>query len=91
MAEADPEISLENSRPADGAAMTGEPVRKRNRARLALMLSVPLALLVAGVFYWLSLQGKVTTDNAYVQQDKVSVSALVGGEITEVLVGEATA
>ena len=88
MAEADPEISLENSGPADRTAMASEPARKRQWSRLALMLSVPLALLVAGAFYWLSLQGQVTTDNAYVQQDKVSVSALVGGEITEVLVGE---
>ncbi|MXO50283.1 HlyD family efflux transporter periplasmic adaptor subunit [Erythrobacter gaetbuli] len=88
MAEADPEISLENSGPADRTAMTSEPARKRQWSRVALMLSVPLALLVAGAFYWLSLQGQVTTDNAYVQQDKVSVSALVGGEITEVLVGE---
>ena len=50
------------------------------------MLALPLALLVAGGVYWWSLQGKVTTDNAYVQQDKVSVGAEVGGRIVAVMV-----
>ncbi|MCB5424270.1 HlyD family secretion protein [Altererythrobacter sp. CC-YST694] len=52
------------------------------------MLAVPLALAVGAVFYWMSLQGKVSTDNAYVKQDKVSVSSLVGGTIVDVLVKE---
>lgn len=60
----------------------------RRWGRLALMLAVPLALVVGAVFYWISLQGKVTTDNAYVKQDKVSVSSLVGGTIVDVLVKE---
>ncbi len=85
MAEADPHIAVE------AAPTVDEPVdatRQRNWKRLALMVSVPLAMLIAGGFYWLSLQGQVSTDNAYVQQDKVSVSALVGGEIVDVFVGE---
>ncbi|MFA6219185.1 MAG: HlyD family secretion protein [Erythrobacter sp.] len=84
MAEADPQIA------AESGTVIHETIapRRRNRGRLALMLSVPLALLVGGLVYWLSLQGKVSTDNAYVQQDQVSVSALVGGEIVEVPVRE---
>ena len=78
MAEADPQI-----------AVTAEPTRpKRRWGRLTLMLSVPLLLLIGAIGYWLSLQGKVTTDNAYVQLDKVSVSAEVGGQIVAVMVRE---
>ena len=87
MAEADPQIRPETAAPVlatEDTAVSAEP--KRKWGRLALMLSVPLALLVAGGLYWMSLQGKVSTDNAYVQQDKVAVSALVGGEIVEAFV-----
>ena len=52
------------------------------------MLVVPLLVIIGGAFYWQSLQGHVATDNAYVQQDKVSVSAQVGGRIIEVLARE---
>jgi membrane fusion protein, multidrug efflux system len=55
------------------------------------MLALPLALLVGGVLYWWSTQGKASTDNAYVQQDKVSVSAEVGGKIVAVAVAEGQA
>ncbi len=37
------------------------------------MGTVPLLIIAGAVTYWQSLQGKVSTDNAYVQQDKVSV------------------
>ncbi|WP_328598113.1 HlyD family secretion protein [Croceibacterium salegens] len=47
-----------------------------------------MALLIAGFIYWQGLQGKVSTDNAYVQQDMVAVSAEVGGKIVEVLTKE---
>ena len=60
----------------------------RRWGRLALMLAVPLALLVGGIVYWQSLQGKVSTDNAYVKQDMVAVSAEVGGKIRQVFVHE---
>ncbi len=86
MAEADPQIESGSAVAAADNAAAATP--KRKWGRLALMLSVPLMLLVAGGIYWLSLQGQVSTDNAYVQQDKVSVSAQVGGEIVEVLVGD---
>ncbi|WP_166945329.1 HlyD family secretion protein [Sphingopyxis panaciterrae] len=55
------------------------------RTRL-LMFSVPLVLIAAGGYYWLTSGGSVSTDNAYVQMDKVSVAAEVGGRITEVAV-----
>jgi len=52
------------------------------------MLAIPLLILIAGVIYWQSLQGKVSTDNAYVHVDKVSVSAQVSGKIVEIMVRE---
>ena len=52
------------------------------------MLSLPLALVVGALLYWQSLQGKVSTDNAYLKQDKVSISAEVGGRIVDVMVRE---
>ena len=63
-----------------------KPAKKRRR--LALMLSVPLLILLVGAYLWLTSGRYVSTDNAYVQQDKVSVSAEVTGPIREVLVRE---
>jgi len=80
MAEADP--SLQESK-ADQA-----PAAPRRWGRLLLMLSVPLALLIGGFIYWQGLQGKVSTDNAYIQQDMVAVSSEVGGKIVDVRVRE---
>ncbi|HVR91210.1 MAG TPA: HlyD family secretion protein [Novosphingobium sp.] len=91
MAEADPAfpeqatLSQQDSAAIDGA-VTDAP--KRRWGRLALMLAVPLLIVIGGVWYWQSLQGYVSTDNAYVQQDKVSVSGEIGGKIVEVLAAE---
>lgn len=81
MAEADPQIQ------PDAETDSAKKPRPRLR-RMALMLSVPAILLALGVGYWLSLQGKISTDNAYVRQDKVSVSAEVNGKIVDVAVAE---
>ncbi len=80
MAEADPMI------PA-AAQVASEP-HKRNWQRLILMGAVPLLVLLGGLVYWYSLQGKASTDNAYVKLDKVSVSAEIGGKIVTVAVRE---
>lgn len=84
MAEADPKLADSATGSADY-----EPAKsQRNWRKLGLMLSLPILLLIGGALYWYSLQGQVTTDNAYVHLDKVSVSAQVGGQIVEVLVKE---
>ena len=85
MAEADPVIASDT--PATEEAPATAPKKRRWR-RIALMAAVPLLLLIGGFAYWSSLQGKVATDNAYVQQDRVSISAEVGGQIVEVLVAD---
>jgi membrane fusion protein (multidrug efflux system) len=86
MAEADPALA-ETATEAIEASPAPAP-QKRRWGRLALMLSLPLVLLVGGFFYWQSLQGKVSTDNAYLKQDKVGVSAEIVGKIVEVDVRE---
>jgi membrane fusion protein (multidrug efflux system) len=56
--------------------------------RPALMLLGPLLVIGIGLYYWLASGGSVSTDNAYVQQDKVSISSDVSGRVAEVLVAE---
>jgi membrane fusion protein, multidrug efflux system len=82
MAEADPQIAE-----SDTAEAAPAPARRRWR-RIAAMISLPLVLLIGGFLYWQGLQGKVSTDNAYVKQDMVAVAAEVGGKIVEVRVKE---
>jgi membrane fusion protein (multidrug efflux system) len=62
--------------------------RRRNFRRLAIMVAVPLLLIVVGGYFWLSGGRYVSTDNAYVSQDKVTVTAEVSGRISEVAVAE---
>lgn len=83
MAEADPNIGE-----PDTAQAADEAPARRHWGRLALMISVPLLLVIGGLLYWQSQQGKVSTDNAYVQQDMVAVSAEISGKISDVLVRE---
>ncbi len=101
MAERDPQIDIETATPT-ASPLSAEPVvantpqtqvthvaKAPNRLRrIALMAFVPLLVIGGGLFYWQSLQGKVSTDNAYVQQDKVAVSAEVGGQIVSVAARE---
>ena len=61
---------------------------KRRWRRLALMLAVPLLIVGAGLYYWLAGANSVSTDNAYVQQDRVSVSSDVTGRVIAVPVVE---
>ncbi|WP_284125750.1 HlyD family secretion protein [Parerythrobacter aestuarii] len=86
MAEADPTV-VQDQAPAE-AQSDAPPRSKRRWGRIVLMVSLPLALALGALTYWWSLQGKVSTDNAYIQQDRVAISSEVGGRIVEVLVGE---
>ena len=85
MADADPIIQTDGAVAAPPADAPAAPTPRKTR-RIMLMVALPLILLIGGGWYWMSLQGKVTTDNAYVQQDKVSVGAEVGGRIVAVMV-----
>ena len=65
-----------------------EPKKKRGGLRYILMVAVPLVLLVGGGYFWLTGGRYEDTDNAYVQQPKVSLSADVPGRIIQVDVKE---
>ncbi len=78
MADADPQIDI-------GTNTLPKP---RRFARLALLASVPLLLAGGATAYYIANDHYVSTDNAYVQQDKVSISAEVGGRIIDVAVHE---
>ena len=82
MAEADPALPRTATSEAP-AKPAGTPW-----GRWALMLALPLALVAGALVYWQSLAGKASTDNAYIKQDMVAVSAEVGGRIVEVLVAD---
>jgi membrane fusion protein (multidrug efflux system) len=74
--------------PAKIDAVTTANAKPRRFARLALMASVPLLLVGGATAYYIANDHYVSTDNAYVQQDKVSISAEVGGRIIDVAVRE---
>ena len=78
MAEADPQIDIR------AKSSTKSP----KFARLVLLASVPLLLVGGATAYYIVNDHYVSTDNAYVQQDKVSISAEVGGRIVDVAVRE---
>ncbi|MGZ8347434.1 MAG: HlyD family efflux transporter periplasmic adaptor subunit [Allosphingosinicella sp.] len=85
MSEAGPVLRPEAVLTEEAAA---EPKRGNRRWRLVLMLSVPLVLFAIGGWYWLTSGRYVSTDNAYVQQDMVSVAPEVNGVVVAVAVSE---
>lgn len=80
--------------PMTGAAAHEAPrVRRKAKApsgkgalRMILMLIVPALLIVAGGYYWMVSGKSVSTDDAQVKQDIVSVSAQVTGPVQQVFV-----
>ncbi len=88
MADADPARDLRADTAPATAADTVSPVARRRWLRPLLLGIVPaIALAIAG-WAWLTAGRTVSTDNAYVAQDKVSVSSDVAGRIVEVGVTE---
>jgi membrane fusion protein (multidrug efflux system) len=59
---------------------------KPNSRRAVLMLSIPLLIAAVGLYFWLTGGHSVSTDNAAVKQDIVSVSAQVNGPVIDVAV-----
>jgi membrane fusion protein (multidrug efflux system) len=58
----------------------------RNWIKTILMLIVPAVLIIGGVYYYLTSGGSVSTDDAQVKQDIVSVSPQVNGQVVQVFV-----
>lgn len=84
MADRDPQIGTERAEAVEHH-QAGKP---KKWLRAVLMVSLPLALIAGGAAYYIANDHYVSTDNAYVQQNKISVSAEVGGRIVEVAVRE---
>ena len=80
MAERDPDIRMDTAVPL---RTVGQRLRK-----IGLMASLPLILIAGAGYYYAANDHYVSTDNAYLQQDKVSVSAETGGRIIAVAVKE---
>lgn len=70
--------------PSPTAPSDQNPPQKRTWKQSLLMFGLPIILIIAGVAYWVLSGGSVSTDNAYVKMDKVSVAAEIGGRITDV-------
>src|SRR5438270_8406283 len=58
----------------------------RNWTRTILMLIVPALLIIGGAYMWLTSGGSVSTDDAQIRQDIVSVSPQVNGQVVQVFV-----
>jgi len=80
--------------PMTGAETADAPKVKRRRGlpkgmsatRAILMLIVPALLIVGGAYYWMTSGGSVSTDDAQVKLDIVSVSPQVAGPVSQVFV-----
>jgi len=68
------------------AGRKAERAAKKRKRNLAIMLAVPALILAFGLYLWLSSGTSVSTDDARVKQDIVSVSPLVNGPIAKVYV-----
>ena len=84
--EATPPKAAPKADPLPSPALETEAAPKASWRTRILMFGLPFALIAGGAGWWLTSGGSVSTDNAYVQMDKVSVAAEVGGRITEVAV-----
>jgi membrane fusion protein, multidrug efflux system len=75
-------------RPRESAAtrQKAPPASRRKRVRWLLLILGPLVLVAAGLYLYLTGGRYVTTDNAFVEADKVTISTDVSGTVAEVAV-----
>ena len=93
MADADPAPSFAKGQAGSNGVLdvpSSAEAREVPRRWLqpVLMISLPLIIIAVAAYFWLTAGRFVSTDNAYVNQDKVSVSADVAGRIVQVDVAE---
>jgi len=82
--EAGPEAAAVGNGPAGDAFAVGRTARLRR----PLLLAAPVALVVAGIIYYLLTGGYESTDNASLQSGQVSISANVSGKVVAIEVRE---
>lgn len=64
------------------------PTKKRSFKRRFLLIIGPLTVALVTAYIYLTGGRFISTDNAYIQADKVAISAEVSGSIVEVMVAE---
>ena len=73
---------------APTAAAAASPAPARRRSNRLLWIAGPALVLGVGGFLWLTSGRYVSTDNAYVQADRVTIAPQVAGRVAEVDVRE---
>jgi membrane fusion protein, multidrug efflux system len=72
--------------PAPAPVPVPETKPKRSSRRFLIMAIVPAILVAVGLWFWLTGGRYASTDNAYVQQDRVTITADIPGRIVDVAV-----
>ena len=93
MADADPKFDPKSEKIAAANVIESveapAPVAEQRRwGRIALMLSVPLLIAAVAGYFYLTAGRYISTDNAYIAQDMISISPDVSGRIVQVRVKE---
>lgn len=93
MADADPKINPKADKVAAANVIESveapmPAVKQRRWGRIALIAIVPLLIAAVAGYFYLTGGRYISTDNAYVQQDTISISPDVSGRIVQVNVKE---
>ena len=68
---------------------TEAPAKKMGKVQRGLLLTLPPLLLLAGAFYMYATGGRyISTENAYVKAEIITISANVDGQVADVLVDD---
>jgi membrane fusion protein (multidrug efflux system) len=78
----------ELSRAEAGERADVVPAPSSRRRRLTLMLSLPIAIAIIGLFFWLTGGATVSTDNAQIGAPVVNIAPEVSGRVLAVYVAE---
>src|SRR5699024_2954246 len=74
----------EQQDPSEPRATTRKSGSWLRRVRIALLFAGPLVLIAVGAWYYISHEGLVSTEDAFVRHNKVIISTQVAGRVTAV-------
>ncbi len=89
-AQANPASPVKDAAKAPQLTVVGEapPAKRKRGLRVGLMLALPLVLAIGGGYLWLTGGRFAATDNAYLEQNRVTITADQSGRLVEVAVAE---